>query len=222
MPAGTIIVADDHPLFRDALCQAIADLPDEYEIRKAGDFETVLGLLEADGFVDLVLLDLNMPGNNGFSGLLRIRTDFPAIPTAIVSATEDPATIGRALEIGASGYIPKSSNAESIREAIMAVLDGEIWLPENLELADGQRDSGSQVIERFRSLTPQQSRVLSMLGEGLLNKQIAYELGVSEATVKAHVSAVLTKLGVDSRTQAVILLGKFGLQMPGQGKQAAS
>jgi DNA-binding NarL/FixJ family response regulator len=208
--SGTIIVADVHPLFRDALRQAIEGMATKYNVATAGDFSEVLAAVNSIGNADLVLLDLNMPGNMGFSGLLRLRADFPALPVVIVSASEDPVTISRALEIGASGYIPKSTDAGQIAEAIRAVLDGDIWLPSNIDI-DAEDNEFVDMVERLKSLTPQQGRVLAMLGEGLLNKQIAYELGVSEATVKAHVSAVLTKLGVDSRTQAVIVLGKLGI-----------
>jgi DNA-binding NarL/FixJ family response regulator len=208
---GTIIVADDHPLFRDALRQAIENLGEPYRVEMAGEFEAVEALLEASSDTELVLLDLNMPGNNGLSGLLRLRSVQPGIPVVIVSANEEPSTVRRALDMGASGYIPKSSTAEQIRAAIGAVLEGGVWVPPHLDLSGGEDREMSELIHRLQSLTPQQNRVLAMLGEGLLNKQIAYELGVSEATVKAHVSAVLLKLGVDSRTQAVIALGRLGL-----------
>jgi DNA-binding NarL/FixJ family response regulator len=211
---GIIIVADDHPLFRDALRQAIETLDEKYEVRMAGDFEAVEAQVGETGQIELVLLDLNMPGNNGLSGLLRLRTAQPGIPVVIVSANEEPGIVRRSLEIGASGYIPKSSTAEQMRSAIRAVLEGEVWVPDSLDLNGTDDREVSELIQRLQTLTPQQNKVLSMLGEGLLNKQIAYELGVSEATVKAHVSAVLLKLGVDSRTQAVIALGRLGLASP--------
>lgn len=211
MAIGSIIVADDHPLFRDALRQAIEGLDRPYGVLTAGEFEEVADQLEGNGDVKLVLLDLNMPGNNGLAGLLRLRTTQPAVPVVIISATEDAATVRRALDLGASGYIPKSTTAEAIRSAIATVLDGEIWVPDGLDLVGPEDDETADIIQRLQTLTPQQNRVLGMLCEGLLNKQIAYELGVSEATVKAHVSAVLLKLGVDSRTQAVIALGKVGM-----------
>lgn len=214
MTPGAIIVADDHPLFRDALRQAIATLEQPYRVEMAGDFEAVETLLESQRDTELVLLDLNMPGNNGLSGLLRLRSSEPGIPVVIVSANEEPSIVRRALDMGASGYIPKSSTAEQIRTAIGSVLEGGVWVPPHLDLNGSDDVEMSELIHRLQSLTPQQNRVLSMLGEGLLNKQIAYELGVSEATVKAHVSAVLLKLGVDSRTQAVIALGKLGLSAP--------
>ena len=211
MTLGKIIVADDHPLFRDALRQAIENLDVQYEVQMAGEFEAVEALLENSSRIELILLDLNMPGNNGLTGLLRLRSAQPGIPVVIVSANEDPTTVSRSLDMGASGYIPKSSTAEQIRLAISTVLEGGVWVPSHLDLHGAEDSEVAELIQRLQSLTPQQNRVLSMLGEGLLNKQIAYELGVSEATVKAHVSAVLLKLGVDSRTQAVIALSRLGL-----------
>lgn len=214
MTAETIIVADDHPLFRDALRQAIEGLEPLRNVEMAGDLAQVEALLRREGEAELVLLDLNMPGNNGFAGLLVLRSAYPGVPVVIVSATEDAATVRRALDLGASGYIPKSSTGERIREAIARVLEGEVWIPPDVDLESAADGEGRDLAARLRSLTPQQQRVLAMLGEGLLNKQIAHELGVSEATVKAHVSAVLLKLGVDSRTQAVIALARIGLASP--------
>ncbi len=206
-----IIVADDHPLFRDALCQAIDAQVPSRTIETAGDLARVEEIVGGAGEVDLILLDLAMPGSRGLSGLLRLRAEHAEIPVVVVSATEDPATIRRALELGASGFIPKSSSMTDIRAAVSAVLDGEIWAPADLEDQGDEDVEFAELAQRLKTLTPQQGKVLGMLGEGLLNKQIAYELGVSEATVKAHVSAVLLKLGVESRTQAVIALGRLGL-----------
>ncbi len=217
MTLGAIIVADDHPLFRDALRQAIEGLGSTYRVEMAAAFEEVEKLLEKIPDAELVLLDLNMPGNNGLSGLLRLRSSWPAVPVVIVSANEEASTIRRSLDIGASGYITKSASAEHIREAIASVLEGNVWVPSDIDIGNSDDREMGELIHRLQTLTPQQNRVLSMLGEGLLNKQIAYELGVSEATVKAHVSAVLLKLGVDSRTQAVIALGRLGLAAPGIG-----
>lgn len=205
-----IVIADDHPLFRGALQHAISDLMPECNFLTAGNLDELRTLLREPDVADLLLLDLAMPGTSGFSGLITVRAEFPAIPAVVVSATEDPATIKRCLDFGASGFIPKSSSTEEIVSGVKAVLAGGIWVPERADIdvvADSEID---ELLARFQSLTPQQTRVLSMLGEGLLNKQIAYELDVSEATIKAHVSAVLLKLGVDSRTQAVIIMNKIG------------
>jgi DNA-binding NarL/FixJ family response regulator len=156
------------------------------------------------------LLDLSMPGTSGLSGLVSLRAIRPDVPVVIVSASDDIATIRRAMELGASGYIRKSSGVSSIRSAIDTVLSGGVVKPDNIELGSENDPEVFDLVQRLQTLTPQQARVLGMLAEGLLNKQIAYEFGVSEATIKAHVSAVLQKLNVDSRTQAVIKLGKIG------------
>ncbi|ORE97874.1 response regulator transcription factor [Aurantimonas sp. 22II-16-19i] len=205
------IVADDHPLFRGALKEILLSLPQGAEIVEAADFDQAAAALERHGDADLLLLDLAMPGTSGLSGLALLRAEHPSVPIAIVSASEDSQIIARALDLGASGFIPKSAGFDEIRTAIVRLLSGDVWLPGDVSLdAPGDPDV-ADLIARVKTLTPQQTRVLSMLGRGLLNKQIAYELGVSEPTIKAHVSAVLLKLGVDSRTQAVIQLGKLGI-----------
>ncbi|MGH6762967.1 MAG: response regulator [Phyllobacterium sp.] len=204
------IIADDHPLFRGALRQSLMSSAGTVDILEAGDFEDVKKLIGEVEDIDLLLLDLTMPGVSGLSGLVALRALQPALPVIIVSATDDLATIRRAMDLGASGFIPKSASVDEIREAVNAVLEGNVWLPQGIELGQDPDPEVSDLIARIRTLTPQQARVLGMLAEGLLNKQIAYELGVSEATIKAHVSAVLQKLGVDSRTQAVIQLSRIG------------
>lgn len=206
-----VIIADDHPLFRDAIKQAIEGMMPNCSFRLAGDLDDLRQQLRETEAVELVLLDLSMPGTTGFSGLLSIRSEFQDIPVIVVSATEDPVTIRKCIELGASGFIPKSSGAEYIVEGINAVQLGEVWTPPNVDIDADIDDASSDLLIKIQSLTPQQTRVLSMLAEGLLNKQIAYELGVSEATVKAHVSAVLLKLNVDSRTQAVIMMNKIAV-----------
>src|SRR5437868_7669984 len=150
-----------------------------------------------------------MPGISGFSGLIYLRAQFPAIPVVIVSASDDAGTIRRSMDFGASGFIPKRFGVEALREAIGKVMKGDIWVPADVDLAAAVDPDMTKLRDRLVTLTPQQVRVLMMLSEGLLNKQIAYELGVSEATIKAHVSAILQKLGVESRTQAVIAAAKI-------------
>jgi DNA-binding NarL/FixJ family response regulator len=210
MAKQRIVIVDDHPLFRGALSQALSAAIPGVQILEAGSLEELAGTLEKNKDVDLVLLDLTMPGVQGLSGLLFLRAQSPEIPVVVVSASEDPTTIRRALEFGASGYVPKSLPVDKIREAIRQILDGGVWSPPDIPL-DGSADPEARdLATRLSTLTPQQVRVLMMLGEGLLNKQIAYKLSVSEATIKAHVSAILQKLGVDSRTQAVIAIGKIG------------
>jgi DNA-binding NarL/FixJ family response regulator len=216
LPEGyKFVIADDHPLFRGALKQALAGLDNVSTILEAGDFEAAKALVKDNEDVDLVLLDLSMPGVSGLTGLISLRGIHPSVPMVIVSAHDDPQTIRRALDLGASGFISKSASMEDIRAAISAVLAGDVAVPAGIDLGVEHDAEISAIIRRMQSLTPQQTRVLSMLAEGLLNKQIAYELGVSEATIKAHVSAILQKLGVDSRTQAVIMLNKMGTEQAG-------
>jgi DNA-binding NarL/FixJ family response regulator len=209
-PAATrLVIADDHPLFRDALRQAVGSVVASAKIDEAGSFEELTALLDQDSDVDLVLLDLTMPGISGFSGLIYLRAQFPAIPVVIVSASDDGGTIRQSLDFGASGFIPKRFGVDTLRDAIMKVLDGDVWVPADTDLSSATDPELVRLRDRLVTLTPQQVRVLMMLSEGLLNKQIAYELGVSEATIKAHVSAILQKLGVESRTQAVIAAAKI-------------
>jgi DNA-binding NarL/FixJ family response regulator len=214
-----LLIADDHPLFRGALREAVSGLFAHAEIGEAGSFDDVVKLLERGSEVDLILLDLTMPGVRGFSGLMYLRAQYPSFPIVVVSANDDPAVIRRCMDLGTSGFIPKTLGIEEMRLAIKRVLDGGVWTPPDVDLGAGADADTAGILARLTSLTPQQVRVLMMLSEGLLNKQIAYELGVSEATVKAHVSAILQKLGVESRTQAVIAAAKIEL---GQWSQAAS
>lgn len=181
---------------------------DDVAVEEAGSLDEVIALLDRLPDVDLLLLDLSMPGVQGFSGLLYLRAQFPAVPVVVVSATEEPATIRKAIEFGAAGFIPKSVGTDTIRAAVKAVTGGGEWVPPDITLGAGD-DGDEDIVRRLETLTPQQLRVLMMLSEGLLNKQIAHALSVSEATVKAHVSAVLQKLGVESRTQAVITAARI-------------
>jgi DNA-binding NarL/FixJ family response regulator len=207
MPHRRIIIVDDHPLFRAALRQTLSGGDASIAVEEAGDLNGLTAALEANRECDLVLLDLNMPGVRGFSGLLLLRAQYPDVPVMIISAVEDTAVIRRAFEIGASGYLHKSIGPQEIRRAIETVLQGEVFVPDGINLT--ATDEQSALLRRLATLTPQQIRVLMMLSDGLMNKQIAYELSISEATVKAHVSAILQKLDVDSRTQAVIAAAKI-------------
>jgi DNA-binding NarL/FixJ family response regulator len=216
-----LVIADDHPLFRGALREAVTGLLEPVDIAEAGTFDDVVALLDKGGDVDLVLLDLAMPGVRGFSGLMYIRAQYPSVPVIVVSANDDPAAIRRCMEFGASGFIPKTLSVEAMRAAISRIQGGGVWTPADVDLSAGSDAEAAVLMAKMATLTPQQVRVLMMLSEGLLNKQIAFQLGVSEATVKAHVSAILQKLGVESRTQAVIAAAKIESGSWSQGAATA-
>ena len=212
---STFIVADDHPLFREALIHAIRNCVSGAHIVEADSLDTLQVVVEENAEADLLFLDLNMPGVSGFSALAWIRNNHESLPTVIVSALDDPAVMRRAIQHGASGFIPKSASITTLEDGIRAVLEGEVWVPDGVNLADNQLDSEeARIAAALSSLTPHQFRVLMMLGEGLLNKQIAFQLGVSEATIKAHVTAILRKMQVNNRTQAVLAVQQLTLNAP--------
>ncbi|MDR3419224.1 MAG: response regulator transcription factor [Nevskia sp.] len=203
---STLIIADDHPLFRSALRNAVAQLLPGVQIVEADTPQALNQVVQEHPRADLILLDLRMPGVQGFSALITLRGQYPAIPVLVVSAVEDPAVMRRALDFGACGFIPKSVGIDTIGEALHAVLEGGVWLPPGVPETTADSDSGErELAQRVASLTPQQFRVLMMLADGRLNKQIAGDLNVSEATIKAHVTAILRKLGLYRRTQAAVL-----------------
>lgn len=215
MPAvATFIVADDHPLLRGAMRAALLGIDATAEILEAGDFEAAAKLASDNPDTDLILLDLNMPGSSGLSGLITLRAIQPSVPVIVISAFDDDITMRRAMHLGASGFVSKSAPMDEIRAAIATVMAGGIAAPPGLGHVAEPDQEVAALIPQIQSLTPQQKRVLAMLAEGLLNKQIAYELSVSESTIKAHVSAILQKLDVDSRTQAVIKLAKLKSGQP--------
>lgn len=200
-----VLIADDHPLMRAALRQAVEQSTGDAEIVEAANFDQVGAALTDASGIDVILLDLNMPGTSGMVGLAMLRAEHPATPVIVVSATEDAATIHRAMEFGASGFVPKSAPIAQIGEAIQAVLDGEIWSPQ----VAGATDEDAQLAERVASLTPQQLRVLAGIVAGKLNKQIAYEMNVAETTVKGHITVILRRLGVMTRTQAALVASRL-------------
>ncbi|WP_286264121.1 response regulator transcription factor [Thalassotalea atypica] len=205
-----IIIADDHPLFRQAL---LGTLKPKFSRARWFEAQTIAELekhLHDHKDCDLVLLDLNIPGGHGFNNLVNIRQHFPQVPVIMISAHEDNDTITKAIELGASGFIPKSTPIDVIYQAIVAVIEGNVWLPPQYKAPAADTQS-SDIAERVASLTQQQHRILMMFAEGMLNKQIAYDLNVSEATIKAHATAIFRKLNVRNRTQAVIAIGHLDI-----------
>jgi len=210
MASATLIIADDHPLFRSALRAAVSQILPQATTLEAGSIRALNDAVAANPDTDLVLLDLRMPGAQGFSSLLQLRGQYPAIPVAIVSAEEEPVMMRRALDFGATGFIPKSANLAQIGAALRSMLDGAVWLPPGVDAdappgADPADEAERELARRVASLTPQQFKVLMWLSDGRLNKQIASDLDVTEATIKAHVTAILRKLGMYRRTQAALL-----------------
>ncbi len=206
-----VLVVDDHPLFRQALRSAVEAEFDSATVIDVDTIDHAIRKLRSIGRFDLALLDLYLPGTTGFDGLLRLRKLFPRLPIVIVSGTEDRRLAREALNYGAAGFIPKSSSSAQIAAALREVVNGSVYVPEDLRYgeSDPQSQEREELAQRLSSLTRQQLNVLKMLRAGKLNKQIAYELGVSETTVKAHVSEVLRKMKVASRTQAVIEAGRI-------------
>ncbi|MGV2872386.1 response regulator [Colwellia sp. E150_009] len=209
-----IIIADDHPLFRQALLGTLKNKLSQTQWLEAQTIAELEQQLQDNSDSDLLLLDLNIPGAHGFSTLIHVRNHFPQIPVVIVSAHEEHNTISKAMGYGAAGFVPKSTPVEDIFTAIVTVLSGEIWLPKSFQ--DIPKDGEcSDIAERVASLTQQQYKILMMFAQGLLNKQIAYDLNVSEATIKAHATAIFRKLNVRNRTQAVIAIAQLDLTEKG-------
>ncbi|MEW9796991.1 response regulator transcription factor [Alteromonas sp. CYL-A6] len=207
-----ILVADDHPLFREALKGALMPYFENTAIVEAGSLDDVLTQLQDNQDVSLILLDLNMPGGEYFNGLITLREQFPELPIAVVSGTEKVEVVAQVMSLGAKGFIPKSTPTKALAEAITNIKNGGNWLPDTLaEALDKVDDEFKDLLARFRELTPKQIQVLSYLRSGLMNKQIAYEMNVTEATIKAHISAILRKLEINTRTQAVLLMDKLQL-----------
>jgi len=214
-PMPHVLIADDHPLFRSALMLALERLIEAAEIIEADSLAATRRCLLETEDIDLVLLDLHMPGSRGLAGLVGLRAEFPTVAVVVVSANEDPAVIRRALDLGAAGFIPKSSGLEVLAEALGCVLDCRSWVPPHLErpvaeAGTGERDAAGRV----GALTPQQFRVLELVADGQLNKQIADRLGIQERTVKAHMSEIFSRLGVRNRTQAGIAFRQLELIDP--------
>lgn len=211
-----ILIADDHPLFRAALRQAVEVSFSDADIAEADSLSALEKLGDELVPFDLILLDLHMPGTHGFSGLIYLRELYREIPLVVISANEEVDIIQRALHFGADGFIPKSASVEAMTDALGEIIAGERWVPEQARRPlPPDLEDFTAMRERITSLTPQQFRVMGMLMEGLQNKVIAYQLDVSEATVKAHMTAIFRKLGVRNRTQAVLALKDLAIEPPG-------
>ena len=206
-----ILIADDHPMVRGALATAVESAFGRVEILESAALDELLGQLERIGIADLVLLDLLIPGANGFSGLLKLRLSFPETPVVIISALEEKRLVDEAIVLGAAGFIPKSTPRQEIVAGLRKVAAGDVYLPSHLagHSSRAAPNGETEIAQKLATLTAQQLRVLQLLGTGKLNKEIAYELDIAETTVKVHVSAILQKLNVYSRTQAVVLAGRL-------------
>lgn len=204
------LIADDHPLFREALIAALTPHFSDFELVESDSLDSTLAALQQNNDIDFVLLDLNMPGCENFYGLIRVTEDFPKIPVAVVSASDSPQVVSQVMGFGAQGFIPKCTPSKKIAEAIQSMLEGETWLPEGVSTnIEDVTDEHRNIAHKVSELTPKQFQVLKLLQGGMLNKQIAYDLNVTEATVKAHISAIFRKFEVNTRTQAVLLVEKL-------------
>ncbi|CUH54145.1 response regulator [Shimia marina] len=198
------LVVDDHPLFCDALVMTLQAVSPITEIATAPCLAEALTALETKATPDVVVLDLNLPDVNGFDGLIRLRKATPA-KILVVSSMADSRTINAALQAGAAGFVPKHSQRDMFRRALDTLASGATFLPEGHMPTPDTEDATQDAVARLTSLTAQQARILDLICEGKLNKQIAFELTIAETTVKAHVTAIMRKLGVHSRTQAVLI-----------------
>jgi DNA-binding NarL/FixJ family response regulator len=210
----SLLIADDHPLYRDALKGALSMGFDDLTIHESGDLNATVAMLEKTE-VDLLMLDLHMPGSSDLFGFLHIQKLHADLPIAVVSGTEDAALISKIVGLGAMGFIPKTASAQDIKDAVSSMLEGDVWVPEAVrQQIQDVDETFSELAENVASLTPSQYKVLCYMRDGLLNKQIGYNLDIAEATVKAHVTAIFRKLGINNRTQAVLIASELQLEPP--------
>jgi DNA-binding NarL/FixJ family response regulator len=207
-PFGSALIIDDHPLFCDALSMTLKAAVGIPEIRTRNRLDDALALIASGWMPDVIVLDLNLPDVSGLDGLIRLKKSAGDTPIVVVSSLADRRIITSAIRAGASGFVPKHSQREVFRTAFDMVASGGVFTPDGIDLAaDASRPVGGreQAIERLSQLTRQQAAILNLICAGKLNKQIAYDLTIAETTVKAHVTAIMRKLGVQSRTQAVLI-----------------
>jgi DNA-binding NarL/FixJ family response regulator len=205
------LIADDHPLFREALVGALRPLFEDAEIVESDNLDSTLEALKVNSDISLVLLDLNMPGCENYNGLTRVLDGFSSIPVAVISANDSVSVVSNVMALGAKGFIPKATSTQIIAQALKQIMQGHMWLPEGMQEQIDNLEPAVDLVKLVSELTPKQVEVLRLVQDGMLNKQIAFDLNITEATVKAHISAILRKLEVNTRTQAVLLLKKLDL-----------
>lgn len=209
---SSVLLVDDHPLFRHALRSVISRRHSQFSIHEAETLSGARAILARTPDIAMVLLDLKLSDSGGFNGLLSLKSEYPQIPIAIVSATADAAIVNGAMALGAAGFIPKSAKRADIANALTTILSGDIWVPSTITPM-----AVPHHVDAIASLTPSQLRIFLCLQRGLRNKEIAHEMGLAEKTVKAYMGAMFVRLGVSSRTQAVIFAQHLapGEQLPG-------
>ncbi len=216
MTQAKVAIADDHPLFRTALKQAVFDCLPDTDILEASNFSDLLKVIDNYPELEIVFLDLHMPGNDGFTGLTQLQNNHPDLIVIMVSSDENPEIMQKSINFGAAAFIPKSVDLSTIAQAVNSVLDGQVWLPKNMEVTGDSKlaKEHKKLAQQLAQLTPQQYTVLSLVADGQLNKQIAGILNIKENTVKKHVSAILLQLGVYNRTQAGLVYQQLMLAPP--------
>ncbi|GAA0852483.1 response regulator transcription factor [Aliiglaciecola litoralis] len=208
------LIADDHPLFREALKAALQSRFEGAQFVESDNLSSTLAAIQSHTGIELVLLDLNMPECEDFNGLIQVRQRFPNLPVMVISASDSPQTVAKAMGYGANAFVSKVAAIDTVVKAIQAVLAGDTWIPSELQdQYEGVCQEQKEISAKVAALTPKQFEVLTCLQAGKLNKQIAEEMQVTEATVKAHISVIFKKLSVNTRTQAVLLVEKLHSDM---------
>jgi len=198
-----ILVVDDHALFREGLVYVLDKLESDISIVEASNYEEAVVLLNNYPDIDLALLDLSMPDKDGFTLLSYCRKNFPLVPSVVLSASKEQSDLNRALDGGALGFIPKDTTSEVMLNALRLIMSGEIYIPASMNRRSNNIQSSPE------SLTPRQQEVVEMMMKGLSNKKIASEMGIVEATIKMHITAIFKRLGVSNRTEAALAAQKL-------------